>query len=189
MACVCIRPVSSFIFPCPSICLSSFVSNKDAWHWIGVHLVVQNDLMSRSLITSAKTLFPDQVPFTDSWSGCIFSRGITIECLKMLLIFWASPSPVSLTLSSRLMTHREVCPSLSLPSLGTLASPISQSVVPRAPAEQRPVAVKGPWLLLLPFSGASPGLERGASLWAGGRALCHGSCRYGLKSQPCHFCG
>lgn len=90
LACVCICPVSAFVFPCPSICLSSSVLNKDAWHWIGVYLVVQNDLMSRSLITSVKTLFPDQVPFTGSWSGCIFSRGITIECLKMLLIFWAS---------------------------------------------------------------------------------------------------
>ena len=152
LACVCICPVSAFVFPCPSICLSSSVLNEDTWHWIGVYLVVQNDLMSRSLITSAKTLFPDQVPFTGSWSGCIFSRGITIECLKMLLIFWASPSPVSLTLSPRLMTHGEVCPSLSLPSLGALASPISQSVVPRTPAEQRPVAVEGPWPLLLPFS-------------------------------------
>lgn len=150
----------------------------------------QDALLSRSLITSAKTLFPDQVPFTDSWSGCIFSRGLTIECLKMLLIFWASPSSVSLTVSSRLMTHREVCPSLSLPSLGALASPISQSVVPRAPAEQRPVAVEGPWPLLLPFSEKNISRAGERSILVGwGRALCHGSCRYGLKSQLCHFCG
>lgn len=93
------------------------------------------------------------------------------------LVLWASPSPLS-ALCPRLTTRGGVS-FVPLPSLGVLGSPISQSIVPGAQGERRPVATEGPWPTLPRSSDtASPGLDReecccglGEEPWA------TGSCR------------
>ena len=173
--------MSASIFPC-LLSVSPFLSRiRTLGIGFGTHVVVQDDLMSRSLLTSAKTLYPNKVPFPGSWSGRIFSGRTTIQCPEMLLIFWASLA-LCPHLCPRLTTHRGVSVSTSTQP-GGLASPISQSIVPRTPAEQRPVAMEGQWPPPPPSSERSiPRAGERSILWAGGRALCHVSCRYGLKS-------